>query len=80
MGFELTRGDDVKMVGYWAHKNRARTVESTLMGLRRGKGETGGDCLMLRAPVSYLTSSHILHIPVQQLEVKETKVSHNGNK
>ena len=79
MGFELIRGDNVKKVGYWACKNRARMVELTLMGLRQGKVETGGDCLMLRAPVRYLTSSHSLHIPAHQLEVKEAKVSHNEN-
>ena len=79
-GFELTRGDDVKKVGYRAFKNRTLTVESTLMGLRQGEGETGEDCLTLRAPVSYFTPSHILHIPAQQSDVKEAKVSHDGSK
>jgi hypothetical protein len=90
-GFELTRGDDAEKVGYRACKDRARTVDltacknraltvdSTLMGLRRGEGETGEGCLTLRDPVSYFTSSHILHIPAQQSEVKEAKVSHDGN-
>ena len=58
---------------------KARPVESTIMGLRRSEGDTGGDCLTLCAPASYLTSSHILHVPAQELEVKAAKVSQDGN-